>query len=226
VKPPDTFLTVTDATPRVVVVDDHDLYRSGLVAFLRENRFKVVAEASSGPEAVEATLREQPDAVLMDINLPGFDGVEAVRRISATSPEVQVVMLTVVADEPTVISALMAGASGYVLKDSPMENVAAGVRSVLRGESVLSPRVARTLVRRLHSERQPPARVAIDLTDRERQVLAQLAAGRENAQIATALFISQNTVKTHVSNILAKLGVGNRVQAVVRAYQEGLLEEE
>lgn len=215
-----------DVPPRVVVVDDHDLYRSGLVAFLRENRFEVLAEASSGPEAVEVTLREQPDVVLMDINLPGFDGVEAVRRISSASPEVQVVVLTVVADEPTVISALMAGASGYLLKDAPIEDVAIGVRSVLRGESLLSPRVARALVRRLHSERPPPPGAAIALTDRERQVLEQLAAGRENAQIATALFISQNTVKTHVSNILEKLEVGNRVQAVVRAYREGLLEEE
>jgi DNA-binding NarL/FixJ family response regulator len=217
---------VIDVPPRVVVVDDHDLYRSGLVAFLRENRFEVLAEASSGPEAVEVTLREQPDVVLMDINLPGFDGVEAVRRISSASPEVQVVVLTVVADEPTVISALMAGASGYLLKDAPIEDVAIGVRSVLRGESLLSPRVARALVRRLHSERPPPPGAAIALTDRERQVLEQLAAGRENAQIATALFISQNTVKTHVSNILEKLEVGNRVQAVVRAYREGLLEEE
>jgi DNA-binding NarL/FixJ family response regulator len=217
---------VIDVPPRVVVVDDHDLYRSGLVAFLRENRFEVLAEASSGPEAVEVTLREQPDVVLMDINLPGFDGVEAVRRISSASPEVQVVVLTVVADEPTVISALMAGASGYLLKDAPIEDVAIGVRSVLRGESLLSPRVARALVRRLHSERPPAPGAAIALTDRERQVLEQLAAGRENAQIATALFISQNTVKTHVSNILEKLEVSNRVQAVVRAYREGLLEEE
>jgi DNA-binding NarL/FixJ family response regulator len=217
---------VTDAAPTLVVVDDHDLYRSGLVNLLRANGFTVMAEASSGPEAVEVTLGKHPDVVLMDINLPGFDGVEAVRRISAASPEVRIVMLTVVADESTVIKALMAGAAGYVLKDAPMDDVLVGVQAVMRGESLLSPRVARALVRRLHSERQPPERPAVVLTDRERQVLALLATGRENAEIAAALFISQNTVKSHVSNILSKLGVGNRVQAVVRAYRDGLLSEE
>jgi DNA-binding NarL/FixJ family response regulator len=217
---------VTDAAPTLVVVDDHDLYRSGLVNLLRANGFTVMAEAASGPEAVEVTLGEHPDVVLMDINLPGFDGVEAVRRISAASPEVRIVMLTVVADESTVIKALMAGAAGYVLKDAPMDDVLVGVQAVMRGESLLSPRVARALVRRLHSERQPPERPAVVLTDRERQVLALLATGRENAEIAAALFISQNTVKSHVSNILSKLGVGNRVQAVVRAYRDGLLSEE
>jgi DNA-binding NarL/FixJ family response regulator len=217
---------VTDAAPTLVVVDDHDLYRSGLVNLLRANGFTVMAEASSGPEAVEVTLGKHPDVVLMDINLPGFDGVEAVRRISAASPEVRIVMLTVVADESTVIKALMAGAAGYVLKDAPMDDVLVGVQAVMRGESLLSPRVARALVRRLHSERQPLERPTVVLTDRERQVLALLATGRENAEIGAALFISQNTVKSHVSNILNKLGVGNRVQAVVRAYRDGLLSEE
>jgi DNA-binding NarL/FixJ family response regulator len=216
---------VTDSTPTVVVVDDHDLYRNGLVAFLRENRFDVVGEASSGPEAVEVTLREHPDVVLMDVNLPEFDGVEAARRICRSWPEVQVVMLTVVVDEPTVINALMMGAAGYVLKDEPMEAVLAGVRSVMKGESLLSPRVARALVRRLHSERPPLARTTVQLTDRERQVLALLADGRQNAEIAAVLFISQNTVKSHVSSILDKLGVRNRVQAVVRAYRDGLVRE-
>jgi two-component system, NarL family, response regulator LiaR len=113
-----------------------------------------------------------------------------------------------------------------VLKDAPMDDVLVGVQAVMRGESLLSPRVARALVRRLHSERQPLERPTVVLTDREHQVLALLATGRENAEIAAALFISQNTVKSHVSNILNKLGVGNRVQAVVRAYRDGLLSED
>lgn len=217
---------MTDAAPTLVVVDDHDLYRTGLVTLLRANGFTVMAQATSGPEAVEVTLDEHPDVVLMDINLPGFDGVEAVRRISAASPEVQIVMLTVVADDATVIKALMAGAAGYVLKDAPLDEVLMGVQSVMRGESLLSPRVARALVRRLHSERRPPVRPTVELTDRERQVLALMAAGRENTEIAEALFISPHTAKSHVSNILNKLGVGNRVQAVVHAYRDGLLSEE
>ena len=214
---------MTDITPTVVVVEDQDLYRSGLVALLGENGLTVVGEAASGPEAVDVSLQQLPDVVLMDINLPGFDGVEAVRRISASAPAIQMIVLTVAADDATIVDALMAGATGYVLKDAPMEDILLGVHAVLRGESLLSPRVARALVRRVRSERARPARPAAKLTDREREVLALLADGRENAEIAAALFISQNTVKSHVSNVLEKLGVANRVQAVVRAHMDGLL---
>lgn len=216
---------VTGEAFTVVVVDDHDFYRSGLVALLRESGVTVLAEAASGPAAVEVTLRERPSVVLMDINLPGFDGIEAVRRLCQAAPEVQAVVLTVEADQETVVEALTAGAAGYLLKDAPIDEMLPGLRAVAAGESLLSPRIAKGLVLRLRAERSPPARPAVELTEREHQVLALLADGQNNAQIATALFISKNTVKSHMSNLLAKLGVGNRVQAVVRAYRDGLLRD-
>lgn len=212
-------------TPTVVVVDDHDLYRRGLVALLREHGVTVTAEASTGPDAVEVAVREQPDLVLMDINLPGFSGIEAVRRLAEAAPRVQVVVLTVVAEESTVVEALTAGAAGYLLKDGPIDEVLAGIRAAVGGESLLSPRVARSLVRRLRMDHPAPARPAVELSDRERRVLVLMAEGRGNAEIAAALFISQSTVKSHVSSVLSKLGVGNRVQAVVRAHRDGLLRD-
>ena len=207
----------------VVVVDDHGVYRSGLVSLLRENGVNVLGEAASGPEGVEVTVRERPDVVLMDVNMPGFDGIEAVRRLAQEAPEVYAIVLTVVADEATVVEALTAGAAGYLLKDAPIEDMLPGLRAVAGGDSLLSPHVAGKLVHRLRAERAPPAHRVVEMTEREHQVLALLADGRNNREIAAALFISQNTVKSHVSNLLEKLGVGNRVQAVVRAYREGLL---
>jgi DNA-binding NarL/FixJ family response regulator len=214
---------VSDTALTVVVVDDHGLYRAGLVSLLRESGVTVLAEAASGPEGVETTVRERPDVVLMDVNLPGFDGIEAVRRLAEAAPEVQAVVLTVLADESTVVEALRAGAAGYLLKETSVDDMLPGLRAVAAGESLLSPSVARKLVHRLRAEHPSPADPALEMTERERQVLALLADGRNNREIAEALFISQNTVKSHVSNLLEKLGVGNRVQAVVRAYRDGLL---
>ncbi len=206
-----------------VVVDDHDVYRRGLVSILRESGVNVLAEAASGPDGVKASLRERPDVVLMDINLPGFDGIEAVRRLTREAPDMPAIVLTVLADEATVVEALTAGAAGYLLKDAPVEEMIPGLKAVAGGEALLSPRVAKKLVSRLRAERSSAERSDVEMTEREHQVLALLADGRNNREIAAALFISQNTVKSHVSNLLEKLGVGNRVQAVVRAYRDGLL---
>jgi DNA-binding NarL/FixJ family response regulator len=209
----------------VVVVDDHGVYRSGLVSMLRESGIDVLAEAASGPEGVEVTLRERPDVVLMDVNLPGFDGIEAVRRLAEAAPEVSAVVLTVLADESTVVEALTAGAAGFLLKDAPIDDMLPGLRAVAGGESLLSPSIARKLARRLREHTAPTPDPVVEMTEREHQVLALLADGRNNREIAATLYISQNTVKSHVSNLLEKLGVGNRVQAVVRAYRDGLLRE-
>jgi DNA-binding NarL/FixJ family response regulator len=216
---------MTAALPTVVVVDDHDFYRRGLVALLRESGVSVVGEASSGPEAVEVTLRERPDVVLMDLNLPGFDGIEAVRRLAEAASAIPVMVLTLETDESIVVDALTAGAAGYLLKDAVIDEVLAGIRAAVSGESLLSPRVARGLVRRLQEEGAAPAPSVAALTERERRVLALMADGQGNAEIAATLFISQSTVKSHVSSVLGKLGVGNRVQAVVRAHRDGLLQD-
>jgi DNA-binding NarL/FixJ family response regulator len=217
---------VTGVPLTVVVVDDHDFYRRGLVSLLQESGVSVLAEASSGPEAVEVTLRARPDVVLMDLNLPGFDGIEAVRRIADAASAIPVMVLTLETDESIVVDALTAGAAGYLLKEALIDEVLAGIRAAANGESLLSPRVTRGLVRRLQEEGAAPARPAVELTERERRVLALMADGCGNAEIATTLFISPSTVKSHVSSVLAKLGVGNRVQAVVRAHRDGLLEEQ
>jgi DNA-binding NarL/FixJ family response regulator len=214
---------MTSGSLTAVVVDDHDFYRSGLVSLLRDSGVDVLAEAGSGPEGVEVVERERPDVVLMDVNLPGFDGIEAVRRLAEAAPEIPVIVLTVLADESTVVEALTAGAAGYLLKEAPIDDMLPGLKAVADGESLLSPRVAKKLVRRLRAEQTSSVRPSVELTEREQQVLALLADGCNNQEIAAALFISQNTVKSHVSNVLEKLEVGNRVQAVVRAYRDGLL---
>lgn len=209
---------VSDDKPRVIVVDDHELFRGGLVGLLEEHRIEVVAEAALAGEALARVYECGPDVVLMDLSLPDMSGIEATRRLAIEAPSVRVVVLTVMADERHLIDALMAGASGYVLKDAPIDQIVAGIRAALRGESVISPRVAQRLVRRLRepgeTELEPPTP---DLTDRELQVLKLLVLGTDNQQIASALFLSEHTIKSYVSSILVKLEVDNRLQAAVRA---------
>ena len=209
---------VSDDKPRVIVVDDHELFRGGLVGLLEEHRIEVVAEAALAGEALARVYECGPDVVLMDLSLPDMSGIEATRRLAIEAPSVRVVVLTVMADERHLIDALMAGASGYVLKDAPIDQIVAGIRAALRGESVISPRVAQRLVRRLRepgeTELEPPTP---DLTDRELQVLKLLVLGTDNQQIASALFLSEHTIKSNVSSILVKLEVDNRLQAAVRA---------
>ena len=209
---------------RVVVVDDHDLFRGGMVQLLREHGIDVVGEAALAAPAIELACELGPDVVLIDLNMPGISGIEATQRLHAAAPLVRVLVLTVVADERAVTEALLAGASGYLLKDAPIAQIVEGIKATARGESLISPRIASHLVRRI---RQPPTiqvdTDAADLTPREMEILELIARGMDNPEIAQTLFLSQHTVKNHVSSILVKLQVQNRIQAAVRAVRRGMV---
>jgi DNA-binding NarL/FixJ family response regulator len=209
---------------RVIVVDDHDLLRKGLRDLLTEHGLRVVGEAGDGEDAVRLVAHAAPDVVVMDLNMPRMSGVEATRRLAEVAPNTRVLVLTVSADDETVAQAIEAGATGYLLKDASGEDIAAGVRAAADGEALISPSIASRLLERLRpggEEGGGPASGA-ELTDREVEVLRLLAAGRENADIAQELFISPRTVKNHISSILAKLHVDNRIQAAVYAVRKGL----
>jgi DNA-binding NarL/FixJ family response regulator len=210
----------------VLVVDGHQIFRDGVRALLAEQGIVVVGEASNAEEAVALAEEVKPDVALMDLDLPGVSGVEATKRIRHSSPVTRVLVLTVSVDEDDVYDALRAGACGYLLKDSPTSEIVAGIRAAAAGQSLLSPQVAAILLERLR-EAMPandlPDDVVPKLTAREQEVLSLIAAGRENAEIADALVISQHTVKNHVSSILAKLEVENRIQAAVYAVRQRLV---
>jgi DNA-binding NarL/FixJ family response regulator len=209
---------------RVVIADDQPMMRAGFKAVLdATGSIEIVAEAGTGEEAVRAATEHAPDVVLMDIRMPGMDGIEATRRL----PRQRVLILTTFGLDDYIIDALRAGASGFLLKDAPTHEVVEAVRAVAAGDAVLAPGVTRQLLdqvgRRLPSAvSRAPAGLA-QLTDREQQVLEMLAAGMSNAEISKALVLSEATVKTHVSRVLSKLGLRDRVQAVIYAYETGLI---
>ena len=206
---------------RVLLVDDHPVVRQGLRALLSTDEgIEVVGEADDGDAAVAAAERLSPDVVLMDVVMPGMDGVEALRLIGERRPQTRVVMLTSYADERQAMEAVDAGASGFLLKDASPRDVAAAIRAAHRGEAVLHPAVAAKL---LAERRRPPAAHA-DLTARELEVLRLIARGLQNKQIAAQLHLSEKTVKTHVSAILRKLDVSDRTQAAMYAVRERLAE--
>jgi DNA-binding NarL/FixJ family response regulator len=209
---------------RVVVADDHDLYRRGLRDLLEENGLDVAGEASNGRFAVELGERLRPDVVVMDLHMPVVSGVEATRRLAGSAPDVRVLVLTVLADESSVVDAIVAGACGYLLKDASVEQILDGIEAAARGEALISPRIATMVLRRLRDAAPTGEEpIGIELSKRELDVLSLLADGHDNAAIAKQLSISPHTVKTHVSTILDKLGVNNRIQAAVRAIRSGLL---
>jgi len=213
---------------RTLIVDDQALIRSGLHMILDAERdISVVGEAEDGREAVEATRRLRPNVILMDIRMPTMDGIEATRRIieSGLEPEPYVLILTTFDLDEYVYAAIRAGASGFLLKDTPPDDLIHAIRVVARGEALLAPSVTRRLIEEFTSRPEPDAAIdgMNDLTDREVEVLRSLATGLSNAEIADALFVSEATVKTHVSHILAKLDLRDRVQAVVVAYESGLV---
>jgi DNA-binding NarL/FixJ family response regulator len=214
---------VTDPL-RVVVVDDHSFFRAGLTRMLRSSGVEVVAEAASGEDAIRVVAETAPDVVLMDLSMPGMSGIEATRRLLAESAATKVLVLTVSAEEADVTDAILAGASGYVLKDGPLEEVLAGIEAVAAGQSIISPRIATFMLQHLR-ESAPEVRdiVGVRLSNRELEVLGLLAEGRANHEIAELLVISQSTVRNHISSILLKLQVQNRVQAAVRAVREHLV---
>jgi two-component system response regulator DevR len=201
---------------RVVVVDDHELFRNGLVEMLSERGIAVAGVAGSGEEALESIPRLRPDVALMDLSLPGISGVDVTRRLSAQLPGTCVVALTVMADEETLLQAILAGACGYLLKDESIDEIVAGVQAAARGDGVIAPQLTRSLMRRIQTRHAGTAPLA-RLTARERQVLDLLVEGCDNAEIAERLYISQSTAKNHVASILVKLGVHNRLQAAVLA---------
>jgi DNA-binding NarL/FixJ family response regulator len=214
------------ASVRVVVADDQELVRTGFGMILNaEPSITVVGDAADGREAVTATARLRPDVVLMDIRMPILDGLAATRQITA-DPQCRsrVLMLTTFDDDDHVYAALEAGASGYLLKDAPADQLVAAIHVIARGESILAPAVTTRLVRDVARRRRDPVsqRSVATLSPRETEVLLHMAAGRSNQEIAATLVLSEATVKTHVARILAKLGSRDRVQAVVTAYRSGL----
>jgi DNA-binding NarL/FixJ family response regulator len=217
------------AAPRVVVADDQTLVRSGFRLILNSAGIPVVAEAANGKEAVAVTALHRPDVVLMDIRMPEMDGLEATRRIlaSVSVPDVRIIILTTFDLDKYVYTARSAGASGFLLKDVSPEHLIAAVRLVRSGDALLAPSITRRLVERFACGEPPPRkqpRAELSaLTPREREVLGLIARGLSNAELASALTLSEATVKTHVARILAKLQLRDRVQAVVLAYESGLV---
>jgi DNA-binding NarL/FixJ family response regulator len=208
----------------VVVIDDHEVFRRGLVPLLEQRGIKVIAEAGLAAEGIRQVSELSPDVVLMDLNMPGMSGIAATQRLSAAAPLVRVLVLTVVADQRNVTDALLAGACGYLVKDSSIDQIVEGVKAAARGESLISPRIASQLVRRLREPPElEPGLAGAELTPRELEVLEMLARGMDNPEIARALYLSQHTVKNHVSSILLKLQVANRIQAAVHAVRRGLV---
>jgi two-component system NarL family response regulator len=209
---------------RVLAADDHDLFRSGLCSLLSERGFDVVAEVADGQSAVERAGQLQPDVVIMELDLPRLSGAQAAPRIAEVAPGARLIAFTISVDESTVVEAVEAGFHGYLLKDAPVEEIVEAVKTVAAGEAPISSQVGTVLLRRLR-EASPPkgADTAADLTAREREILGLIATGRSNDEIADLLCISPRTAKNHISSILWKLGVDNRIQAAVHAVRRGLV---
>jgi len=212
---------------RIVVADDHPIVRSGIVALLQDAAdVEVIGEASSGADAVETAVRLKPDLVLMDLRMPlpassvgevELDGVAATAQIMAAEPGIRVIVLTTYESDEAILSAIEAGATGYLLKAAPQDEILAGIRSVARGEVALAPSIAALLVRRVA---KPPT---VTLSERETEVLGLVARGNSNPSIAKTLFLSEATVKTHLLHVFEKLGVNDRTRAVTLAMELGLL---
>jgi DNA-binding NarL/FixJ family response regulator len=210
-------------TVRVLIAEDHPLFREGMRGRLdRVADVAVVGEAASGDEAVELAHKLEPDIILMDIKMPGLNGIEATREILRASPRVGVLVLTMFEDDDSVFAAMRAGAKGYLLKDSGGEGVVHAIRAVASGEAVFGPGVAERIMGFFSAPRRAPQRAFPELTEREEEVLSLVAQGKSNQEIARQLFVSLKTVRNHVSNILLKLQVADRAQAVIRARDAGM----
>ncbi len=216
-------------TIRVLVVDDEQMLRTGFRLILEaQSDIVVIGEADNGDSAVEAVTRLRPDVVLMDIRMPSMNGLEATRKIMATIPDApKVVVLTTFDLDEYVYDALKAGASAFLLKDSPQEQLIAAVRVVAAGDALLHPSITRRLIADFASRPTPrdgPPPELAGLSDRELEIMREVARGMSNDEIASKMFLSKATVKTHVAHILAKLGLRDRTQAIVRAYESGLVQ--
>jgi DNA-binding NarL/FixJ family response regulator len=211
---------------RVLLVDDHDLFRTGLKNLLEEQGVQVVGEAPNGQTALRLVPELVPDVVIMDLNMPGLSGVETTRHLTGIAPLARVVVLTISVDDDDVMDAVMAGACGYLLKDSSIDDLLTGIRAAADGESLISPQIAAKVLQRLRSQgksEDAAETIRAELSDREVEVLKLIANGKDNAEIARELFISPKTVKNHISNILMKLQIENRIQAAVYAVRSGLV---
>lgn len=209
---------------RLLLADDHAHFRAGLRALLlTEEDVEVVGEAATGEAAVVSAAALQPDVILMDVNMPGLNGIDATRRIVSSSPHMAVLVLSMFEDDDSVFAALQAGARGYLLKGAPKAEVVRSIRAVASGEAIFGPAIARRLMGYFASPRPTmPANAFPDLTDRERDILNLLAQHRNNAEIAQQLVLSEKTVRNYVSNICAKLQVVDRAEAILRARAAGL----
>ncbi|AMM19275.1 LuxR family transcriptional regulator [Frondihabitans sp. PAMC 28766] len=216
---------MTDIT--LLLVDDQDLLRAGMAMVLGSaDGIRVVGEATNGEAAVTRAAELRPDVVLMDVRMPGLDGIEATRRIVAARPETRVIILTTFDLDEYAFGGLNAGASGFLLKDAPAADLIQAIRTVAGGEAIVSPRITQRMLEMYRGKM--PDRVAVEpaaspLSEREHEVLVAIGRGLSNTEIAAELFLSESTVKTHVGRVLAKLELRDRVQAVIHAYQEGLV---
>lgn len=209
---------------RVLIADDHPLFRHGLSALLSASPdFEVVGEATTGEEVIELAATLQPDVILMDIQMPGINGIEATRHILHTSPHIRILIITMFEDDASVFTAMRAGARGYILKDAQKADLLQAIRAVGRGEAIFSPAIATRLIDFFAAPRPiAPAHVFPGLTEREREILTLIAQGHNNTEIATRLTLSPHTVRNYVSNVFSKLQVADRAQAIIRAREAGL----
>ena len=211
---------------RVLLVDDHDLFRTGLRNLLEGQGIHIVGEAAGGSEALRIVRETAPDVVVMDLNMPGMNGVEATRHMSRDAPLTRVIVLTISDQEQDVMDAILAGACGYLLKDASIQDLIKGIESAAVGEALISPHIAGKVLQHVRATTASPdaaATIRAELSDREIQVLKLIANGKDNAVIAGELHISPKTVKNHISNILMKLQMDNRIQAAVYAVRSGIV---
>ncbi|HEX5800062.1 MAG TPA: response regulator transcription factor [Gaiellaceae bacterium] len=211
---------------RVLIVDDHDLFRTGLRNLLEEQGVEIVGEAASGSQALDVVREAPPDVVIMDLNMPGMNGVDATRHISRDAPLTRVIVLTISDQEQDVMDAILAGACGYLLKDASIQTLMQGIQAAAVGESLISPHIAGKVLQHVRATTAAPeaaATIRAELSDREIEVLKLIANGKDNAMIARDLHISPKTVKNHISNILMKLQIENRIQAAVYAVRSGIV---
>ena len=211
---------------RVLLVDDHDLFRTGLRNLLEERGVQVAGEAGSGEDAVRLVRELAPEVVIMDLHMPGMSGVEAIEQIAVTAPLTRVLVLTISDQDEDVLHAILAGACGYLLKDSSVDELIRGIDAAAVGESLVSPAIAGKVLQQVRATAASPEAaetVRAELSQRELDVLKLIAAGNDNAMIAAELHISPKTVKNHISNILMKLQIENRIQAAVYAVRSGIV---
>jgi DNA-binding NarL/FixJ family response regulator len=210
---------------RVLLVDDHDLFRTGLRNLLEEQGLQIVGEAANGKDAIRLVRELAPDIVVMDLNMPGMTGVEATREITSFAPLTRVLVLTISDQNEDVMDAIVAGACGYLVKDSSIQELIRGIMAAAVGESLISPPIAAKVLQRVRAVTldQGAQTIRAELSERELEVLRLIANGKDNSQIAAALHISPKTVKNHISNILMKLQIENRIQAAVYAVRSGIV---